>query len=415
MLQALPNYLKARSNPKAWRHHLASIFHWAFSHSDTLGLSSNDERAIRLAYWCVFCQNSRTPRIDSVLLPFVTSPNSVQSCKKSEVDSALHLICQYCNHRSWSGGLEELMFHLLERRTALGSLRDRLGPFAIWIGNGPHGSVVEAITQTPSIDNFLQETTLNVLRQRPATVATTTSTWRLYLSMRNNISSNDASSGWKLAIALALLSRVGLEGSRARALLHELAGDDRGIQLLLGGTHDFVQLAIHAKTVDPVWWIDMKRRILHLPLALWDSRRLKGLHFSQQAVVDSIESSPPCKECAAAILELRRILSSQPPEPAVTFTPVDSVRMVEGADETRPGTSLPIAEALFSSASSSRYGGAVTEVAAAEQQDRTGSGLWARAITTIRAVARLAAPLRPLTSDLEMHLLTDQERVETDV
>ncbi|KAH7096514.1 hypothetical protein BKA62DRAFT_822343, partial [Auriculariales sp. MPI-PUGE-AT-0066] len=287
--------------------------------------------------------------------------------------------------------LEELTFHLLEGQRALDDV-------------------------TNSIDRQLRG------RNRAESFApasrdwgTTNSTWRLYLSMQH-LYIYDVWSGQYFATALALLSRVGLEENRAQALLHELAGDDRGIQLLLGSAGCyFCDLAIHAKSIDPKWWSDMKRRILHLPLARWDTRNVWLLHSSQQDVVDEIESAPPCEKCAEAELNLRQSLGFQPPAPTIIVTPVDSVRIVEGADETRTETLLPTNEAISSSASSSGYGGAFTEAAAAEQQYRTGAQLWTSAIARIRAVARLAALLRRRASDLEKQVLTDQERVETDI
>ncbi|KAH7096484.1 hypothetical protein BKA62DRAFT_833940 [Auriculariales sp. MPI-PUGE-AT-0066] len=316
ILRMLPNYLKAPSTSRAWRQHLTSIFFWAFCNSGTLGLVSDDAQALRYAYWRVFCQSSRTPKLDIGLLPFVTSPDFVQSCDISEIYSALDLICelrgQNVGDRAWSGGLEEVMFHLLERRAALSSHRAPLGTCNFWPNVDSHDFVVKSLDGTLSIDNFLQETSLNVLRQRPASGGTTTSTWRLYLSASNISTDQDALSGWIFANELALLSRVGLEASRAKALLHELAGDDRGIQLMLGNTNYFVRLALHARTIDFQWWISIKRRILDLPLLIWDTRNWKRQHSSQQAVVDQIESDPPCKQCAEAEPKLRQILGFQP-------------------------------------------------------------------------------------------------------
>ncbi|KAH7098021.1 hypothetical protein BKA62DRAFT_714394 [Auriculariales sp. MPI-PUGE-AT-0066] len=170
--------------------------------------------------------------------------------------------------------------------------------------NYSHG-VVGMIEGAPTISSLLQETMLNMLLPRQAPGHGATSTWRLYLTTSNSGGISDvAEVGSMLAIALAMLSRTGLDGSQAKALLHELAGDDRGIRLLLGSTSRFVELAVHAKRFDPAWWSGMEQRILALPPDIWARRNEQHLHRSAHELVCEIRGHHFCRSCTETVLRL---------------------------------------------------------------------------------------------------------------
>ncbi|KAH7096487.1 hypothetical protein BKA62DRAFT_719465 [Auriculariales sp. MPI-PUGE-AT-0066] len=215
------------------------------------------------------------------------------------------------------------MFHLLERRATGDVLKSPMTQWRLtgnW-GMDTHSLVLKKMEKVLSAGDYLRDATLNVLCQRPTTGQNATSTWRLYMSMTDSSDYWDASEGAGFAIELALLSRVGLDGAQTANLLHELTGDDRGVQLMLGDTYYFAQLATHIKAVDSTWWGSMKRCILNLSSERWGLRNNRHSHSSRDQLISEIERAPPCDMCNRTERELHRILAAQNPAPHLAVSP----------------------------------------------------------------------------------------------
>ncbi|KAH7096749.1 hypothetical protein BKA62DRAFT_488386 [Auriculariales sp. MPI-PUGE-AT-0066] len=317
---------------------------WTLANWSLRGLLAEDIRATHYAYREALRDVEWVPgfwtlnHLEASLLPFETSIDFVQSCTTADIDSACSLVgntlvtadlLSYLSPR-----LGNILFCLLLQRASLNGTGNFMRQWQLTHAGRSlechHKHFLEKLKSSGTVEVFVHQTMVNVLCRRQVTESEATSTWKLYLSMRSDVHLNDEVGGVKdadaaqmFAIELALLSRLGLESGHARALVQELVGDDRGVQLLLANTADFESIAIHAKVVEPSWWVGMRQRILDLSRPRWDSRRRNyvGRHSTRQEIVDAIENALPCGMCAETEHELRHIFTGDPsPIPSVSPT-----------------------------------------------------------------------------------------------
>ncbi|KAH7101050.1 hypothetical protein BKA62DRAFT_704923 [Auriculariales sp. MPI-PUGE-AT-0066] len=436
LLHKLRSYVEPFLPHSPWQVSVTCCFAWAVEHSDDLDLQPDDVQAIQVAYRSIlrFMGGSRLAKLTDIehsLMPFATRSEFVQSCTEAEVNSACAMFCDALkagsSTPSWSRQLGNIMLHLMERQADLGGtsrfmkswplkqhflpdydIHNRVGERNITHtrmdrDRATHKHVIEGVKAARSIESFLQATPLDVLRQRTTTGSEKTSIWRCYLSMGQDYDQQrpkDTHAGSIFAIQLALLLRAGLETSHAKVLLHELAGDGRGIRLFLGDEASFIVLATHAKTVDPEWWEGMKRQLLALPLNRWRAtQKMMFQRSSSREMVDEIEGAALCEMCTEALSDMdSSILATRQNTPTSSTPTAHHETTAQG--DTIAEHHVRIRTSDVESDSTQPAGGS-DEVSTVFDHPVATGNLWRRVVLPIRAVVRLSRTSERRASDLE--------------
>ncbi|KAH7097813.1 hypothetical protein BKA62DRAFT_832980 [Auriculariales sp. MPI-PUGE-AT-0066] len=298
-------------------------YSWMLANCNRLAIPTEAVPEVQQAYCAALHEVYWVPGVTTLehleagFLPFADNSDFVEMCTATDIDTAcdiVHEALRTANQLpSWSARLGDILFHLLDRRTVLhGTItmrRWRLSHDDDCVQH--HRHISSRFRNLHTVHSYLQETPLNMLKPRSQTGGETTSSWRLYLATREGAWDWDTDAGQMFAIELALLSRLGLPESEAKLLVHELVGDERGVQLLLAHEYFFVELAVHAKMVDSAWWRSMRRRIFDLPFARWDNRVGVRWHLTRRELIAEVERRSSCDLCNQVEDELRAMIADQ--------------------------------------------------------------------------------------------------------
>ncbi|KAH7092853.1 hypothetical protein BKA62DRAFT_676513 [Auriculariales sp. MPI-PUGE-AT-0066] len=281
----------------------------------------------------------------------------------------------------WSQKMTDLLHALLRTSSELGvvdrSLRDAVWriPFSSYRLDN-HEYINSVIGQYSQAKDAVSETAVGALLCRPVG-GQRPSSWELAVKISRDLDWRPTLTAHGLAMRLAIISQKWPSEHDLKPLVDELAGGERGIQLALAHTGFFISVAIHARMASPDWWKIFGSSLLALSNEQWAQRKYPQHHATPEALVDEIEQLGSCGQCTAAIQEFRagpepdqdtREVSDPHDSPAAVPTFITS-------DDIHPTEPSAPSNAILS---------------------------WSRAMTAVRAVVRLRAPLSRAQQDAEM-------------